>query len=336
MTGATFTTGDGSTVALQLDAGAGKITVTYAPAAEPLAYTASLRATTPALRDSLNEICGAGALPDATRPAEMNVRLARFPARAAVAAKIVGRRIQHLLEWMLASKENTNFTYDLTPLNRAHLAAMVSVVTTRPASEIEAYLREPSEDAALAAHYSDAVAQLRPDLAASADAVARWSRRLGWYAIVRALKPRCVVETGVDKGHGSLVLCAALRRNAAEGHVGRYIGTDINPSAGYLLKGAYAQHGEIVIGDSIESLKKLSQPIDVFINDSDHSADYEYNEYQTIKALLHTGSIVIGDNSHVTDKLIHFAAETGRRFLFFREEPTEHWYPGAGIGFAFT
>jgi hypothetical protein len=24
-----------------------------------------------------------------------------------------------------------------------------------------------------------------------------------------------------------------------------------------------------------------------------------------------------------------------RNFLFFKEEPEEHWYPGAGIGIAF-
>ena len=37
-----------------------------------------------------------------------------------------------------------------------------------------------------------------------------YGRRLGWYALVRALKPRTVVETGADKGLGSCVL-AALR-----------------------------------------------------------------------------------------------------------------------------
>jgi hypothetical protein len=195
---------------------------------------------------------------------------------------------------------------------------------------------EPGTDSALASHYANAVTALRPELAAVADPVARWSRRLGWYAVARALKPRLIVETGVDKGHGALILCAALRRNAAEGHVGRYVGTDINPNAGYLLGKPYDAHGQLMIGDSIASLRTLTQPIDVFINDSDHSADYEYAEYQTIAPLLRAASVIIGDNSHVTDKLPRFAAETGRRFLFFREEPDAHWYAGAGIGFSFV
>jgi hypothetical protein len=102
-----------------------------------------------------------------------------------------------------------------------------------------------------------------------------------------------------------------------------------------MLTGMYREAGEILYGDSIESLKKLKEPIGLFINDSDHSADYEYQEYLTIVPLLNEQSVVLGDNAHATDKLVRFAAETGRDFLFFKEEPLNHWYPGAGIGIAF-
>jgi len=44
--------------------------------------------------------------------------------------------------------------------------------------------------------------------------------------------------------------------------------------------------GKILYGDSITSLKTLSEPIDLFINDSDHSAEYEAREYQVIEPLL--------------------------------------------------
>ena len=47
------------------------------------------------------------------------------------------------------------------------------------------------------------------------------------------------------------------------------------------------------------------------------------------------GALIIGDNSHESDSLSRFASETGRCFVFFRETPKNHWYPGAGIGFAF-
>lgn len=337
MTSPGFKIGDTkSGTALQFDSTNGEVRLTYAPAGENLAFTAALRTPSPPLRTLLDEICASAAMPDAVRPGATTRQLTRLAPRAARASKMVGRRLQHLLAWVLTSKEDTNFTYDLTQLNRAHLAALISVVSNRPVAEIEGYLNEPGTDAALAAHYASMVSGLRPELSGVADNVARWSRRIGWYAVVRALKPRCVVETGVDKGLGALLLCAALLRNASEGQTGRYIGTDINPEAGWLLTGSYATQGKILYGDSITSLKTLSQPIDVFINDSNHSADYEYAEYYTVAPLLHERSVLLGDNSHATDKLLRFATETGRRFLFFREEPVDHWYPGAGIGFAFA
>jgi predicted O-methyltransferase YrrM len=169
----------------------------------------------------------------------------------------------------------------------------------------------------------------------TADPVPRFARRIGWYALVRCLKPKVVVETGVDKGLGSVVLTAALLRNGLEGHPGRYYGTDINPKAGYLLKEPYAAAGKILIGDSIESLKKLGETIDLFINDSDHSAGYEGREYETVERSLAPGAVVIGDNAHVTDELLRFARRTGRTFLYFQERPKDHWYPGGGIGVAF-
>jgi predicted O-methyltransferase YrrM len=149
------------------------------------------------------------------------------------------------------------------------------------------------------------------------------------------MKPKVVVETGVDKGLGSVVLCAALLRNRNDGEPGRYYGTDLNPAAGYLLSGKYAETGEILYGDSIESLRALGDPIDLFINDSDHSAEYEAAEYETIKDNLSPSAVILGDNSHVTDKLFQFSRHNGRQFIFWEEEPINHWYPGGGIGFSF-
>jgi predicted O-methyltransferase YrrM len=150
------------------------------------------------------------------------------------------------------------------------------------------------------------------------------------------VKPSVIVETGVDKGLGACVLAAALLKNADDGHRGRYYGTDINPRAGYLLTDRYATVAEILVGDSIGSLQQLGETIDVFINDSDHSAAYEGREYATIESMLSERGIVIGDNAHANDELLKFAARTGRTFLYFAENPKDHWYPGGGIGAAFT
>jgi len=210
---------------------------------------------------------------------------------------------------VLRNGELGNFTYDLTNANLRYLAETVSVVTGKAVEEIVAYIAEV-----------DGLPY-------------RFGRRIGWYAIARAIKPKLIVETGIERGHGALLLSAALKMNANDGHSGRYIGTDIDPAAGQLLTNR--AFGEILYGDSIESLRTISTPIDLFINDSDHSADYEAAEYRTIKDKLSSRAIILGDNAHVTDKLALFARETDRRFLFFAEKPKDHWYPGGGIGIAY-
>jgi predicted O-methyltransferase YrrM len=233
----------------------------------------------------------------------------------------------------LATGERYNFTYDLTERNLRYLAETVACVTRRPADEIAAYIAEAINDTALNSHIAAATAagggQHRPQLRSS------FGRRLGWYAIARAMRPRVIVETGVERGHGSVLLSAALIRNGAEGHPGRYYGTDIDPGAGRFYTEPYSTVGRCLYGDSLTSLRELSETIDLFVNDSDHSAEYEYAEYCAIAGKLSAAGIVLGDNAHCTDKLSVFARETGRSFLFFKEEPADHWYPGAGIGIAF-
>lgn len=235
-----------------------------------------------------------------------------------------------LLRWTWTSTEHSNFGYDLTPSNKRHLSAMLSQATGRPRDVIEGFMRELNDDRALRSH-------VRSTLELPHDTPI-FGRRMGWYALVRALRPRMVVETGVDQGLGSCVLCAALLRNAEEGHPGRYVGTDINPRAGVLMRPPYDSVGAIRIGDSATTLERMvaeGTRIDLFINDSEHSADYERREYGIVESALGPDSWIIADNAHATDELLEFANRTGRSFLFFKEQPANHWYPGAGIGLAF-
>ncbi len=235
---------------------------------------------------------------------------------------------------MVVSKETENYTYDLTAMNRSYLASLVADITGRQYGEIVGYIAELENDTELRQHIRNTT--LVSDQRAFADLDARYGRRLGWYAFARAVKPKIVVETGVDKGLGSCVLTSALMRNTEEGHAGYYYGTDINPRAGYLLSGRYATYGKVLYGDSIASLEKLDQTIDLFINDSDHSSAYEEQEYETIADKLSPQAILLGDNSHCTDILLNFALVTKRQFIYFHETPRNHWYPGGSIGIVFT
>jgi len=261
------------------------------------------------------------------------VWILNFFRRLYIASKYFNKKYLEIFKWGFRSREDTNFTYHLTADNLSYLAHTIAVVTKMEYEQIMKYMEELMSDDKLQDTILKAI-ENSPERR-YADKEIRFGRRLGWYAFARALKPGIIIETGVDKGLGAVVLCAALLRNKEEGKEGKYYGTDINPKAGYFLEGKYKEVGEILYGDSIESLSEFSEKIDLFINDSDHSADYEYQEYLTIKNLIREKTIILGDNSHCTSKLAEFSRETGRSFIFFQETPLNHWYPGAGIGISY-
>ncbi len=259
--------------------------------------------------------------------------IAFLPQRLELALGYVTRPLQDLIAWLGTSNETTNLTYDLTPANHLHLAWLLSMVTASPLPVIQGFLTELGQDVALKTHIRQRTGESSRRL--TADSEARYGRRAGWYAIVRALKPKVIVETGVDKGLGTCVLAAALLKNRAEGHEGRLYAIDIDPTAGFLFTGPYDQVGRIVRGDSIATLKGMTDSIDLFIADSAHTAEYERGEYETVRDRLAPQAIVISDNAHVTQELAHFSERTGRQFLYFQENPHAHFYPGAGMGIAY-
>ncbi|EJC70027.1 hypothetical protein Rleg5DRAFT_5831 [Rhizobium leguminosarum bv. viciae WSM1455] len=266
------------------------------------------------------------------KPLKKRLRIIRdHGKRKAIALSYTLPAVQTARSWAWKEKEVSNFYYALTPDNRNHLIHLVSAITGAAYEMIDGYMSELENDVSLRLHLENHLKESRY----GDDIEIEYGRRLGWYAIARVKKPKVLIETGVDHGVGSCVLASALLRNAAEGHPGRYYGTEIRPEAGALFTGEYATVGRILYGDSIQSLTTFAEPIDMFVNDSDHSGEYEYREYQTISEKLAIGAIILGDNAHVTDSLSRFSRETGRKFVFFSEKPLDHWYPGAGIGISF-
>lgn len=256
-----------------------------------------------------------------------------FLPRLKMASGVYNHRYGQILRWGLNSREDTNFTYELTEDNLLYLAHTVAVVANVSPQLVQQYIREAQTDETLRNHILEKTRT--SSYRRVADLRVEFGRRLGWYAMVRIQKPGVVIETGVDKGLGAVLLCAALLRNREEGKPGRYYGTDIATKAGYLLDGPYREVGEVLYGDSITSLRAFSQPIDIFINDSDHSATYEEDEYRVVLPKLGPGGLLLSDNAHETSALARLSLEVGRKFVFFKEIPKDHWYPGAGIGFSY-
>jgi hypothetical protein len=243
-------------------------------------------------------------------------------------AKANGQLLGLSTRWLLRSREHTNYTYDLTSLNRKHLAWFVANVACIDIKTARGYIDEVLNDEALKRHIADSTrTSSRRWLA---DPSALLGRRIGWYALVRARKPQHVVETGTDKGLGSVVLAAALLRNNS----GRLTTIDNNPASGYLISGAYAPVVDRVIGDSVNTLDSLSN-VDFFLHDSDHTAAYERRELETVARTLTSDALVLSDNAELTDELAQWAEQTERRFAFFDERPADHWFKGVGIGVAY-
>ena len=129
--------------------------------------------------------------------------------------------LSELIQWTQSSRETQNFTYTLTQSNIYQLSGWVSVISGCTLQQAKLWILELISDEVLRQHLNQLTSASK--YAIGSDLNMGYGRRLGWYALVRALKPRTVVETGVDKGLGSCVLAAALLRNRSEGYPGFYL-----------------------------------------------------------------------------------------------------------------
>lgn len=234
------------------------------------------------------------------------------------------------LDWIIHKREFTNYTYDLQPASRAYLISYIAICAGIDFTTANSYITELESYEPLKAHIQQLSATVMPS---TTNKEVYYGRRLGWYAMVRAKKPKIVIESGVEKGMGSCVIAYALMQNTREGHPGRYYGLDIEPAAGLFFSGQYREMGELIAGDSATILAQFPNTIDFFIADSSHTEGYEDKEYGAIKEKLSPGAVLISDSDY--EALAYFALQSGRKFLFWPEWPKDHFYPGAGIAMAF-
>lgn len=269
--------------------------------------------------------------------AKLRRRIANSPIARGVAVPLrtmmVARYDAHLIgrsvDWLVHSRETTNFTYDLDLLNRDQLCWFVSAVAGAEIGQVRAWMQELTDDNHLVDQITKRLSSNpRRGICAKEP---HWARRFGWYALVRAAQPDHVVETGTQLGLGSCAIAAALLRN---GH-GRLTTIDIDPEAGYLISEPWASVIDRRIDDSIEVLAGV-RDVDMFIHDSLHTYDYETRELTAVEPNLRADAIILSDNAHESSALSDWAERSGRHYLFFKEQPLDHWWPGDGIGAAWA
>jgi len=236
--------------------------------------------------------------------------------------------IKKSLVWLFATSEFTNYLYNITPLNKNQMIGAISSITNLSIIEVESYFDEIENNA-----------DFKNSLKTKAGSLSRrkelpitipLGRRIVWYVLVRIYKPKVIVETGTDKGLGSLVIQLAIEKN----QMGTLYTLDIDEYSGSLFDKEDLKKIKFLIGDSVQNMQKINE-IDFFIHDSDHSEEHEKKEIRAVASKLTNNAIVISDNSHVTDVLFQWSKETNRNFIFIKESPKDHWYPGGGVGISF-
>jgi hypothetical protein len=243
----------------------------------------------------------------------------------------VGIPNRQALGYVLFDPELANFTYEVA--NRKELADFVADAFALTPEHVERYFREADEDAELVERLKKRLKQRR-----DRKGTPLFGRRLGWYAIARILKPALIVETGIHDGLGSALLLRALERNEIDGSPGRLVSVDINPQSGWLVDERLRTHWTPIFGSTFDVLEPAVADSDVgmIVHDSEHT--YECERFEFATALAHAAPTIalISDNAHATSALRDVCAEIGIKYRFFRERPSGHFYPGAGIGFALS
>jgi predicted O-methyltransferase YrrM len=229
-------------------------------------------------------------------------------------------------KYLFLGRELDNFTYQVGNLDE--LASFIALVAGVDRGEAAASIAELEDDAGFRQEL-----ELKMRSKYRSHQRIYYGRRTGWYALIRALRPGYVIETGVHDGLGSAVILQALKRNSDVGAEGQLSSVDIDPESGWLVPERLRSRWQLVIGDSLGFLNRLNhRTVDLFIHDSDHRYAHEWAEYLAVGDRISPNGILLSDNSHAQPTLQDYSIKQKRRFLLWREKPLKHWYPGAGIG----
>jgi predicted O-methyltransferase YrrM len=260
-------------------------------------------------------------------PREVAELLRVLRAKAEIVNRYQGFRQHPLaaLRYLLVGRELANFTYDID--NRTELAEVIGRAVRKPTAEVLHYIGELDRDVDLRARLS---ARSRE----AGRAGIEYGRRLGWYAVIRLLKPELVVETGVDAGLGSAVLLRALERNTEEGVAGRLVSVDIRPHVGQLVDDPLREWWTLETGDSVVFLEGFGPAqVGMFVQDSAHTHEHETSELEAVARLAVPGAVLVSDNAHGT-ALADFSKRHDLNYHVFIERPLRHFYPGSALGIA--
>lgn len=151
------------------------------------------------------------------------------------------------------------------------------------------------------------------------------------YWVVRTMKPKVIVQTGVCNGLSSAFMMLALAKNGPDGtlHVvdmppvfdssddawkikEKVYGVTIpeGKTSGWLVPDAYRDRFEVLSGDAKELLPPLLKKLgtcDMFYHDSDHTYDHMMFEFEESKKYLTPNGVIVSDDISWNASLWDFA-----------------------------
>jgi hypothetical protein len=156
------------------------------------------------------------------------------------------------------------------------------------------------------------------------------------YAVLRHLRPRVAVETGVANGFSTAFALLALERNG-DGRLysvdlPREVGRDYDAGTfyegegragipagsepGWLIPEKLRKRWTLTLGRTQEELPPLLEQlgtIDSFMHDSEHSFECMWFEFNEAWPHLRDGGVLFSDDVNSTDAFPRFAGEHGRK-----------------------
>lgn len=132
------------------------------------------------------------------------------------------------------------------------------------------------------------------------------------YTLIRTLKPRTILETGVANGYSTRLILSALNRNK----IGRLISVDVNKNVGGLLEGIDKTRWGLYVGKPRKNLKdaiKKINKIDVFIHDSDHSYENMTFEFNIVLEKMAGHGIIMSDDISGNEAFLDFARKLNKK-----------------------
>jgi hypothetical protein len=252
-------------------------------------------------------------------------RVALIPYRFRHTVSLAKRSWGDYWRWLFLDREVTNYSYYITNASRRSLAEFVDRVSGRARGSAwhdwESFAREGRHELCQRV----AAATRRNTYRWSQNPTVRIDQRLLYYLLVRAVQPRTVFQSGTARGVGACLVAAALRENARDGHPGRLVSTDLDPTQGYGIVPPYSEFVDFVSGDSVATLRSETAPIDLYIHDT-IPGDQALREFSALRPRFSPHGLVISTWS--TPGTRETAREWGRPHHEWADEPQGHWYRG--------